>query len=358
MKVPQPASSPQTATAKPTTATTGGTSGITGSAASLKALNLQPGQLLNIKVVNLQGNRLTFTLPNQNPPQTYQAETQSPVKSGQSYTVKVIATQPKLQLQLQPAANTQGTQPSQLYRQLLPNMQPLAQALQQLSQPELLKQLPAQLQQQIQKLLDSLFKPNKHLSGKQLKQATENSGLFLENQLSRAGQGKSSLPHQDLKAQLLKLQTALSQSNADPSLQKAKILVDKMLNRITLNQIQSIESPWLVTDLPVAPNPYFKQINLQVRAQPQAESQAWQLTLNLETEEGLWQNLLHFNADNELRLNIWIENPALRGKVATEEASLRKQLKDAGITLKQISYLQAPPDTPKQELPTLIDIKI
>lgn len=358
MKLPQFASNPQTATAKPTTAITGGSSDITGAAASLKALNLQPGQLLNIKVINLQGNRLTFTLPSQNPPQTYQAETQNPLKPGQAYTVKVITTQPKLQLQLQPTTNTQGTQPSQLYRQLLPNMQPLAQALQQLSQPEFLKHLPAQLQQQIQKLLDSLLKPSNSLSSKQLKQATEHSGLFLENQLSKAIQNKSSPPHQDLKAQLLKLQTSLSQSNTDPSLQKAKTLVDKMLNRITLNQIQSIENPWLITDLPVTPNPYFKQITLQIRAQPQAESQAWQLILNLETEEGVWQNMLHFNADNELRLNIWIETPTLRGKVAAAEAGLRQQLKDAGIKLKQLSYLQAPPDTPKQELPTLIDIKI
>ena len=365
MKVPQPI--PHTTPSNtPASSGTGSATTATATATTtVKNLNLQPGQLLNIKVINLQGNRLTFTLPNQAPhvssSQTFQAETQSPVKPGQQYTVKVIATHPKLQLQLQTPAqttNTQATATSQLYRQLLPNMQPLAQALQQLSQPGLLKQLPVSLQQQIQKLLDTLLKPQKNLSGKQLKQATEISGLFFENRLSQAAQGKASPQQQDLKAQLLKLQSALQAAPSEPGLEKTKSLIDKMLNRITLNQIQSLENPWWITDLPMTPTPYFKQISLQVRAHPEADPQSWHLTLNLETEEGLWQNLLHFNAHNELWLTLWVESPSLRGEIASQEATLKQQLEAAGIQLKQLNYLQAPPETEKQPLPNLIDITL
>ena len=324
--------------------------------ASLKALNLRPGQLLNIQVTQQQGSQINFRLANPTNPQstqTYQAETLNPLKVGQNYNVKVIATQPKLQLQLQ-APPTNPSQPiPQLYRQLLPNMQPLAQALHQLSQPELLKQLPAPLQQQIQKLLDSLLKPHKSPNGNQLKQATINSGLFLENRLSQT----HAHPSQDLKAQLLKLQAALNQSPSDHSL-KAKSLIDKMLNRITLNQIQSIENPWLITDLPLSPNPYFKQINLQIRTHTDPAIQSWQITLNLDTEQGLWQNKLHLNAKQELRLQIWIESPALRQKVMAAQTQLQQKLTEAGLQLKQIHYLTTPPKEDKQAPPTLIDIKI
>ena len=309
----------------------------------------------------MQGNRLTFTLPTQNNqpnPPTYQAETQSPVKAGQAYTVKVIATQPKLQLQLQTAPAPQTTQVQ--YRQLLPNMQPLAQALEQLSQPSLLKQLPPQLQQNIQKLLENLLKPSK-IKAEDLKQQFKQSGLFFENKLGKAILSKSPvLPSSqtDLKGQLLKLQSALAQqAETNAQIQKAKNLVDKMLNRITLNQLQTLESPYLITDLPIAPNPYFQQITLKASPPEQAKA-PWTLFLELHTAQGQWLNTLTFREPDELHLQIWIEEPPLRATVEAQLPTLAEQLQTAGIQLKTLHLQTQPPEPPKTDIPPLIDIKI
>lgn len=352
---PKPANA---ATTQAPPAPNAGTSPVSQAAALPK---LQVGQLLNIQVVKIEGKQLTFTLPQQGGSEAsklYRAETLNPLKPGAQYQVKVTQTSPVVQLQLQAPATQSSTTPANtLLRQLLPNMLPLNQALQQLTQPALLNQLPPSLQQAIHKLSEALLKPTDRLDGKTVKKHFENSGLFLENKIAK----NSATISQDLKTNLLKLQQQIQQtSKHSPELEKVEKIIGKMLDRTTVQQIESAERGYPVGDLPIEAHPFIKALTLQFRT-PNTSTDAnyWQAVLDLQTEEGDWWTSLHLNSSNQLTLKMWIENPSLKQKVQQHLDELIDNLSDAGLSVLGVRFEESKPmEESSENLKNLINIQV
>lgn len=139
------------------------------------------------------------------------AQTQLPLRPGQRLTLRVdqAGRQPLLRLvetQHQDTTQTEGL------RQALPRMLALAPALERLLQLSGGPQpapLPAQTQQLLQQLAATLASPEQLMSGRGLRQAVDQSGLFQEARLARGEP-----PAQDLKTALSRIAAQLRTATA------------------------------------------------------------------------------------------------------------------------------------------------
>jgi len=327
----------------PTTASTG--------------VKLMLGQIYQINITQIKGNQVQFNLGSQ----TFTAQTKTPLTEKGMLSAKVLQTNPNVQLGIAPPqsnnpqiqATLQG-----LSRQLLPNQTSINQAIQLLSNPKLLQQLPPNLQAQIQVLINQLFKPNNQLTGEQLKNQIQNSGLFLENTLLK----KQSPSPKDLKAKFLQLQKetqSISQNKTSHAHLAATL--NKALNKITLQQIQLFENPNnLSLEMPIAPNQTFKNIQLHIRKKATHSSpKQYEAILNLTLTEGQTSTKIILNEKEEISLYLWADTQNLINKMENLRPELHTLFKNAQISLKQILFSKQPPQ-PSQNTQqiSLIDIKI
>ncbi|QBZ82717.1 flagellar hook-length control protein FliK [Hydrogenovibrio crunogenus] len=338
---------------------TGASPNLTLNATSAQALKLAIGSTYTVNITKVDGNQVNFTLAGK--PLT--ATTQQPLTEGKPLTVKVTQTQPNLVLQIQPkslpvdtAAKNQALMQS-AFRQLLPNQIPIAQGVQQLTSLTNTGLLPSAIQSQLSSLLEQLFKPSAQTSAKELKRQLLSSGLFLESSLSKSGK-----PHPgDFKAKLLQLLQMVNQtpSNKQPELSRLSTLLNQTLNRLTLQQLQTIESAHLTNiQLPLAPNDHLQEISIDIRKQKKATPPLWEVIMNLQLPAGELSSKLVIQED-VVSIMLWADNTTLENTVSDKLPKLKEQFHEALIPLKHIMMSkEKPTNTTQAEKVALIDIHI
>lgn len=319
------------------------------------ALGLQVGQVVSLQVHAVRDQQVQFSLGNQ--PQKYITNLPNGLQpqTNDKLSAQVQATHPELTLKILPNKTTTTENLShQLLRQLLPNQQPLNQLLPLLIQNS--QALPTSLQAQITQLVDSLFKPQKGLQGKDLQQKILSSGLFLENQLSKADT-KTNLK-QDFKAQLLQLKANLTQNEAQQSLNQT---VNKLLDKVTLQQVQAIQQGFLALDMPLSPNTQLQQIQIDIRKSKQNQS-IWEVVLDIsliyQGQTSQLMTKIHFDQE-AFSIIFWSDNINFGTDLASKFDRLQEFFHVNQLTIKQL-LMSAQPIRANENLQkvNLIDIRV
>lgn len=327
--------------------------------ATPQALKLAVGQLLSVTVTKTEGSQVTFSLAGR----SLTATSQQSLEAGQQLNVKVTQTKPNVVLQIQGRTATNTAQPNTqqtlqtAYRQLLPNQIPINQGLQQLVQLSQTGILPANIQSHLTSLLEQLFKPSTQTSAKELKNQLLSSGLFLENQLAKTNKPQTG----DLKGRLLQLLQMAQQAkpSESPELPKLAKLLSQTLNRITLQQIQAIENPnQLNIQLPLQPNPYLEEVEIDIRRQAKDSPDFWEVIVNLTLSSGELSSKLMLMND-KISLSLWAENSELTERLRKDLPRLQEGFQQAAIPLKQIFITQQKPEShPLAQKVALIDLHV
>lgn len=315
---------------------------------------LKIGQVLNTNIEKVDGNQIQMRLGNL----TLNASSTNPNLSTGPAKIEILQTQPQLVVSIvkpesAPPSTTASLEKSiqqliqNALRQFLPNQTPLGQTFQQLS---LLTNLPPNLQAPLQQLLDQLKKSSQNLDGKNLKAAIDNSGIFMESKLNpKTATPKSNL-QQDLKAQLLQLQqqTQSSQS-ASPQVKQLNEALIQAINRITYQQLQSLEQLW-----------GFQTQRLNYDAQPMVEEQytfkrnqtqqgAWQVWLQLELPQGALQAKISLSKNTQevqttktLHCTLWCENLELEAQMQSQQQSLLDKLRMLDLDKVDLFFSEQP----------------
>ena len=319
---------------------------------------LKVGQVLSANIDQIQGNRIQISLGNQTLVATSKENTlntgpiQLQVKQLQPSLELVIVRSPKQTSQQQLQQLLQTT-----YRQVMPNQANISQIFQQIT---LLQALPTSLTGPINQLLEQVNKASQSLSGKDIKSAMANSGLFLESKINN--KDKSGLNH-DVKAQLLKLQQqteTLNIKNPSPQLGQLSSALSQAVNRITFQQLQLYENPYVTPlDLPFDSQNAINEGYIELRKYTQEQNNSWEVLLEMQLPLGELFSKLTLNQQSEINCIIWCETNDLEKLITEKLDQLKQQFKDNTLSLKQIQIVkQKPIKTDKTTQVALIDIHI
>ncbi len=321
-------------------------------------IKLIQGQTLQINITSIKGEQVQFNLAGQ----SFSANNKTLLSETGQIKVTVLQVIPSLQLGISPekTSTQQAQQAQQLIqdalRQLLPNQTPIAQALQQLTQPGIIALLPPSIQAQLNSLLEHYFKLSANTSAKDIKSHLQNSGLFFENGIKKDNKPSP----QDLKGKLLQLNqqmTSLAQNEATTN--KLSAILGQAINKITLQQVQLFETPNILSvQLPIQQENSIKKLQIDFRKRSYQDSSFTEVILNICSAEGEMIYKLSLN-NKELSIYIWADNKSLELQIYKEITSLRQQLSDSGLILKNLLLSQNKPQILLQTKQTsLIDLHI
>lgn len=318
---------------------------------------LKVGQTLNVNIEKVDGNQVQLRLGNVSLNAVTQDASLTPGKA----RVTITQTQPQLIVSLhKPAvADNQTASQQQIIqaalRQLLPNQASLSQTITQLTQ---IANLPAPLQAPLQQLLEQIQKPVQKISGKELKTAIENSGMFLESKLKQPS--AKNLQH-DLKAQMSQLLQQSQQSSIqNASVKQLSQTLIQAVNRITQNQLQQLEPPWgLNIEIARETGQETVEERLEIQKPSYRSPNRWQVFVNLELPQGKMMAKLTLSGESELFCALWSDSDELEQKMIAEQPRLQKALSELGLESiqLQISPTELKPENSRQKV-SLIDIHI
>lgn len=322
------------------------------------------GQLLEANIQPSKGNEVKLTIGSQ----TFTAQTKEPITESGKIQVRVKQLTPEIQLSIvkNPSAETKGSPNQQTiqsaYRQFIPVQAPITQVFQQIN---LMQSLPPSLQQPLQTLINQLTKQDNLNDGKALKERFTNSGLFFESKL-KTGLQNQQAPNvkNDVKAQLLQLQQQTDKIQlSDPknsTLNKLSALLNQAISRITVQQIQIFENPF-VTALNL-PNEHAKQPQddvIEIRKHANQDEDIWEVYVDLSLEQGSFSCKLKLKDGDQLSLFIWCENETLQTQVKAALSTLQARLSKQGFDNIQLQLTpQKPAKTEHSVKVALIDIKV
>jgi len=319
---------------------------------------LQIGQILSANIKPLQGNQVQITLGTQ----TLQATSKEASLPTGTVQVQVKQTQPSIILSIitskSSALNHQTQQTLQAtYRQLMPAQINVSQAFQQIS---LLQALPPALLTPINQLLDQMLKSGIPLSGKELKNRLEQSGLFLESNLKKNDPSKI---QQDLKAQLLMLKQQTSTLNIkSPTSQLAQLanILTQAINRLTVQQLQTYENPMITPlELPFNRDKQVLKNTIEFYQNQQTSPASWEVLININLPQGELSTKLLMNQNNELYCTFWCESNELETLIKEQLDTLKQQFIDHQLPVQNIQIVpQKLAITTQSTKVALIDIHI
>lgn len=325
---------------------------------SSKSTVLQVGNILNVTMKPLQGNQVQINIGTQ----TLLATSKETTLPTGTVQVQVKQTQPTIVLSIMtnksaPLSNQAQQTLQATYRQLMPAQTNISQAFQQIS---LLQALPASLLSPINQLLDQMLKSGTPLSGKELKNRLEQSGLFLESKLKNSEQPKV---QNDLKATLLSLKQqadALQVKSPAPQLTQLASLLTKAINRLTVQQLQLYENPMVTPlELPIERNKSVHKNTLEFRQNQNTSPASWELLMDIDLPQGELFTKLLMNPKGEINCIFWCETPALESLIKEELDVLNQQFLDHELPVKTIQIVpQKPVTTTQSTQVALIDIHI
>lgn len=308
------------------------------------------GQVLNATIIKPVGSQLLLQIGSQ----TLLADTKLTNLTTGNLQVTVKQTQPSVILSINdpktPAQTvSQATQNAinatlqNSYRQALGQQLPVSQALNQMLT---LPNLPIAIQSSIQLLLEQLLRPRPSLDGKELRQLTAQSGLFLESNLK---QGQSAnAANQDTKAQLLKLQqqtlSLLQNSPASAGLKQLNNLLTQALNKLTVQQLQLYENPSLINiELPMQNTSVLEAFRFEIYRHKVPNDKTWEVVITLTVNKQQMDVKLQLNEEREqLTCKIWCETTALEQQVRDNLSILEQQLGSLNLSLSDIEIVEKP----------------
>ncbi len=316
------------------------------------------GQVFSATIETVQGKQVQLNIGNQ----TLLANTKESIQNTGTVQVQVKQVQPSVVLSIMtpnaPKASDQIQHILQTaYRQLIPQQTNLTQAFQQLS---LLQSLPPSLLSPLNQLLDQTLKPGQTLSGKELKNRLEQSGLFLESNLK-----KNEPPNvkQDIKAQLLALKQqteSLNTKGATPQLLQLTSVLTQAINRLTVQQLQLYENPLITPlELPFSRDRQVYKNSIELRKNEHTSPPSWEVLMDIELPLGNLSTKLTMNHQNEINCFLWCETNALENTIKPKLDNLSQSFADNQLNLNWIQLVaQKPSSAQKTTQVALIDIHI
>ncbi|MCF6253262.1 MAG: hypothetical protein L3J38_00740 [Thiomicrorhabdus sp.] len=325
---------------------------------SQKNTTLQVGQILNASIKPLQGNQVQINIGSQ----TLLATSKESTLPTGSVQVQVKQTQPSIVLSImanRPSSSVSQTQQTiqAAYRQLMPAQTNVSQAFQQIS---LLQALPPALLSPINQLLDQMLKSTTPLSGKELKNRLEQSGLFFESKLKKSEQPKL---QNDLKAQLLTLRQqteALNIKSPASQLTQLASILTQAINRLTVQQLQLYENPIAThLELPFERDKRIHKNSIELRQNQHTSPASWEVLMEMNLPQGELFTKLLMNQEGDINCIFWCETNALESLIKEQINTLTQQFSDSDLPLKNIHFVpQKPVTTTQSTQVALIDIHI
>lgn len=295
-------------------------------------------------IINLAGQKLTALIP-------------SPLPEGKPLQATIKQLEPSLQLVIKPSSN-QSSQNilSQTLKNILPSQTLVKNEVQQLLNIQRSGQLPPAVQAQLTNLINTMLKITPAISGMDVKSAFANSGLFLEGRLAN---GKTS--KKDFKANLIKLLDKLASSQAKTATTETTQLqksAKQLLNKVTIQQIQAIESHAINLELPVISNNASIELKVDIRKREFDKDTIWEILTELNLNEGKVA-IKSILASDTLSFQIWADKPSFLAKVKNNIGYFKSLLETSDLPYKNIFFLEQPPSVDNKATKiALIDIKV
>ncbi|MDG6777661.1 hypothetical protein QCB44_02965 [Thiomicrorhabdus sp. zzn3] len=333
---------------------------------TLGELKLQVGQTVTLQIHAFKGNLAQITLGTQ----TLVAEHKlSPALTG-TFKALVKQLEPTLVLTLRPPTQTnQSPIPNQqpilqtAYKLNIAQQIPIHQAVQTLNQ---LPNLSASIQSLLNQLVEQLLKPSTSLSGRELKHALLNSGLFFEHRVNSSQQtATNNSLTKDMKAILFKLQqmalAEIAEKGESSPAKKALQAISQALNRITIQQLQQYENPQMLNlELPLPPESRLDAVQLKFYKNRSSSEEVWEVLMNLHLnhQELAFKLSLQSNM-SDLTCVIWYETEEIESQIAPFIPSLTQRLQELGLRVNtvQTTKLKPSPSTTSTQV-ALIDISV
>ncbi len=286
-------------------------------------LALVPDTLIEARVTDVKGQQVTLQIGQQ----TLTARSDIPLQPGQTHIFRVQFHNGQWQLQLQPQTTTaaRAVQLPTPPPPAMPPQQALAQLAPLLGSAESGTAL-AGLVNQLGKLL---IRDTEQLTPRALRQRLANSGVLLENRLSR-----NASVAQDAKGILLRLLQQL------PDERQADIRATTALIRhIEQHQLNNLRQDWFGFPLLFAPDSPVQHAQVWLRAaQPdwQTGTPLWQALLQLDLRHsGLLEALIVWQADRGVDITFWTPNDRLKQQLEAAQDMLSTQLNEASVTFSE-----------------------
>jgi len=329
--------------------------------------SIKPSQTnINLSIPATQTSYKTLTLNFPLPAKNNTSSQQITLSPQQAITLQVTKTGPEPQFKILSPPATEETVNTAL-RELLPRDLPPQALLQQLSRdlPTIVRheQVSETLKRLAQEILKNLPSKQQVTEGKQLKNALDNNGTYLEAKLSQTLTDPNPLKlNTDFKANLLKLiytlqQTPISKESNTSDNEAIKTLLKEVqsktegvLARLMLNQLQSLpqedsnKQVWAI-DLPFTDK---KEKTTSVKIQieennkkvddPEQKSWSATLTLTPPNMQTLHCKISYLN--QAIHTNFWSEHKQTMQLIQNNLDYLSQRLDQAGLTPGNMSTSQ------------------
>lgn len=322
-------------------------------------MQLHVGQILNATIKSAQGGQVQLNIGNQ----TLSATTSENKLQAGTIQVQVKQTQPSIVLSIiannKPASSANQAQQilQASYRQLMPTQTNISQAFQQIS---LLQSLPPSLLSPVNQLLDQMLKSSTPVSGKELKDRLEQSGLFLESKLKN-----SETPNvkKDLKAQLLTLKhqsESLSAKTPSSQLLQLTNVLTQAINRLTVQQLQLYENPLITPlELPFESEKQLHKSTIELRQNNHTSPASWEVLIDTSLPQGELSTKLLMNPKGEISCFLWCETQTLENRIKKQLDTLTHAFSESDLPVSSIQIIQQKPVTTQHTTQiALIDIHI
>ena len=184
------------------------------------------------------------------------------------------------------------------------------------------------------------------MDGKELKQLTAQSGLFLEGDLKKGKPAEN--VNQDTKAQLLKLQQqtlALLQSTPNSEgLKQLNSLLVQALNKLTVQQLQLYENASLLNiELPMQSSSVLEAFRFEIYRHKKPNGKTWDVLITLSVNTQKMDVKLTLNEEQErMNCKIWCESTALEKQVQDNLHMLEQQFNQLGLNILNIEVVDKP----------------
>ena len=325
---------------------------------------LSLGQLLVANIQPSNGNEVKITIGNQ----TFTAQTKTPITESGKVQVRVNQISPETQLSIvkNPAVADKGQAIQQIiqaaYRQFIPTQTTISQTFQQFN---LMQSLPPSIQSPLQGLINQLAKQDTTTNAKGVKELFSNSGLFFESKIKQGlNQNQAPNINKDIKGQLLNLQQQVERVQlSDPqnkSLSSLSQLLNQAISRITVQQIQLYENPYVTAiQLPNERNQAAHDDHIEIRKSKDPNDDYWEVFVDISLVQGSFSAKLKLNEHNELNAYFWCENQVLQTLIEPKLEKLKQNLATQGFEKIALTLTpQKPSKTEHSIKVALIDIKV
>jgi hypothetical protein len=325
--------------------------------ASLPALRL--GQELVARVQRADAGRILLDIAGVQ----LEAQTELPLRSGQSLSLRVAQLQPTVVLKLIPGITGQQTLADAL-RELLPqpgSRTPLAASLANL-QPQGLRVLPEPVQRALGALLARLPSAETLGQADTLSRALAHSGLHLERRLAA---GDTATFKQDLKSGLLQVLKTLRSADRETVDELARLTgaADDALARLKLLQLHAATAakPDLFYEFPVLFGSTIELLQLRIEQDaprgdeenpPPAQDGGFQIRLGFGFADGGRVDALLRLRGEAVSVFWWSERPQTAELLRAHLPLLAERLSALGLEVKELAFLDGPPQ-PLDALPLL-----